>query len=226
MKKIIGLLLVIVLLTISQNKLSYACGEDEKPTLTFEDVFNYISANIVDKSMNFLGENESWEASLVLDETVMETGETKYSVNLTIIPKKGSITWTRFDLISNKGTYSKNEWQIFRNPIQITSKDVLPATDEEIVVVASQRGFEDKDVLFLSNKNDTDMISSEQAIRIFIDKFFETFNLYPSLGYSYEISVYNGDWAISYDDNDGIGGKALLLIDGITGEAYEIKEDE
>lgn len=71
-----------------------------------------------------------------------------------------------------------------------------------------------------------DMISKEQAIRIFTEKFYETFNMYPPESYTYEISIYNGDWLITYDDNDGIGGLAVLLIDGVTGEAGEVKVEE
>ncbi|NLL72906.1 MAG: hypothetical protein GX237_05205 [Clostridiales bacterium] len=226
MKKLTGLLLIILLIGIAQNKLVQAYEDFEELELTFEDAFDYITMNIVDKTMNFQGENESWEASLVLDETAKETGESEYLVNLTLTPKKSAITWTRFDLISDKGTYSKNEWQIFRNPIKITTESVVPAIDEKVVIVASQRQFEDKDILFLSNKNDTNMISAKEAIKIFIEKFYETFGIYPPTSYSYEISVYNGDWLISFDDNDGIGGKCVLLIDGKTGYADDIKMDE
>lgn len=227
MKKITSfLLLLFVLLAISSSSLSYAFEEYEEAEITFEDAFVYISENIIDKSMNFLGENENWEISLELDETIGETGQVEYSAILTITLKQGDITWTRFDLISNNGIFTKNEWQIFRNPIKITTNELLPVIDEEIVIVTSQRNLENKDVLFLVNNIDEDMISSKQASSIFIEKFYETYGVYPPMSYSYEISAYNGYWLISFDDNDGIGGKGILLIDGTTGYADDIKIDE
>lgn len=229
MKKITGLLIIVAVLSMLPSNNSYAyVTYDEFECLepTAEDVFAYISTNIIDKSMDYRGENDNWKASLVLNETVTESGQAEYNVNLTLTPKTSSITWTKFSMISHKGYYAQDEWQIFQDPISITSGYPLPILDEEIVIVASQNNFKNSNILFLRNNDPIDMISSDRAIRIFIDKFYETFGFYPLESYSYEINVYQGDWLMSYDDNDDIGGKAVLLIDGITGEVDEIKIDE
>lgn len=242
MKKVIVLFIIIVVFTIIPYKNSYAsevynetdefslCSEydefedvEPKP----EDVFSYISNNIIDKTMNFQGENELWKAVLVIEETLTERPEGRYNVILTLTPKIGDLCWTKFSLISNKGVFSKDEWQIFLNPVKITSSYPLPVKDEEIVIVVSPKGSKIPSILFLNNVNQpADMISSDQAINVFIKKYYETFGVYPLESFTYEITTYKNDWLITYDDNDGIGGESCLLIDGKTGEAYDIKTEE
>lgn len=209
----------------SELRSVYEEFEDIGPP-TEDEVYSYIANKIIYKNMNYQGENDYWIANMVLEETLTEDRQVKYNIVLTLTPKVSAIDWIKVSLVSYNGIYCKNEWQIFRNPLKFTFSDPIPAINEQVVLVTTQNSTS-PNIMFLSNMNQPEgMISSEQAIRIFIQKYYETFREFPPADFTYEISVYGKYWLITFDDNDGIGGKSCLLIDGVSGEASDIKTDE
>jgi len=223
-KKILLVLVLVIVILISNISVFADTSVTAIDPAKTDNTTKYILKNIYSTSMNFQGESVNWSASLVVENILQQNGEIKPQMKLTIVPKNSAIRWIRYTIITNNGTKVNYTWSIFKNPVVIIEEGPLPKFDDEIIVKIKNENLEE--VIHLKNTIPEGTITATSAVNIMVVKYYETYGTYPAENYTYEIELLDGYWIISYDDNDGIGGKAYVVIDSITGATDGIKVEE
>lgn len=195
---------------------------------TAEESEAYIKRNVFFKRMEFEGGNRNWQVSLVVSRTWDSSYGYKPYIQLTLTPKHLDFARLSYSIISDNAYITDSIMQINKQPIEIKSYRMLPRVGEDIVVCIQSSASTHMDVLLLKQVIPNNIkITPEKAIQIFVNEYHAIFGKFPAQKFSYEMEIYNDrDWIVSFEDNDGIGGWALLLIDGRTGQPGDMKIEE
>jgi hypothetical protein len=234
MKKLIWLPFFIVCLLIGTASQYSTVRAQDAQTLfpPDEDLVKTLLQNTCVTSMIFKGSNQNWNCSMTILEKVENRNDQPDNiaqVNLTLSPK---FTWEsyiarmfKYLIHTSNGCYLGSQWLKNGEYIKLNSDKPIPAsTDKPIAQIV--RGLQ-VDSIELSNLVPQNIISPDQALRATLKVFMATYGCYPTKNYSFFIEFKDPQsWMVSFDDNDGIGGRGYLLVNAYTGAAGEIKEDE
>lgn len=224
MKKVILYISVLVFFVTLQSSICKAQEDDNSVDKKME-IETYVQENISYKSVNFYGENENWEVTLKVVK-VEENNEIIPKVKLNLVPKKSAISWTSYTITTQNGWIKDNVWQIYKNPIEIMKDYPIPGASDDVVIAIKTEQEQYLDIIILKNDLPQDIISSKEAISIFVSEYYNIFGQYPEKTFDYQIEMVEGNWLVTFDDNDGIGGLGCLLVKGNTGGTDGIKIDE
>jgi hypothetical protein len=179
----------------------------------------------------FAGGNKNWDCSYKIVDTVAASSAPTSITNrmkFLLTPLSLCKYYTRcfeYSVQTSRGKFSGEQWFKAGDLIRIEANTPIPAARESLTVHICE--WSNEEVFYLFNVIPLNAISPEQAFRKTFEVYYATHGLYPTAKFSFEIEFYDQTyWLVTFDDNDGIGGQSYLLIDALTGEAGEIKEDE
>jgi hypothetical protein len=226
MKKIITGCFVLMFILMLDTTPCYGAEKKSTQILGYDQVEGYVNETSDQKTLYFEGENSNWEINLLVENIVTESGVIEPRTTLTLIPKFSSVTWTTFAITTKSGWIKDSVWHIYKNAIEVVLDYPIPKASEQVVVSIKPEEGSLIDIILLKEQVSEEMISCDDAMDIFVNEYYSIFKEYPPKEYTYEIEIWEGDWIVSFDDNDGIGGKTYLLIGGTTGETDGMKMDE
>lgn len=236
----------------NQNDINLPKEQNNSLKASFQDSNKNTSTEQGDKNMNpnkivneilqrtyatemcFKGESQNWTANFIVEKKVMPVENKDNNIKISVFPKKrkgndttpiGKVQY----LIETSNEKISGEKELFGNMyINIDKNTNAPLKNEKIKISITWQG--KKEIIELSNIIPDDVISPEQAFRNAIKLFYETFKHYPPINYSFFIAYDmqgRNYWQVSFDDNDGIGGKSYICVDAITGKVGDnIVSDE
>ncbi|MEN8905059.1 MAG: hypothetical protein ABF289_03775 [Clostridiales bacterium] len=231
MKKIIILTILIFTIIILSNVITGAIVTKLEPSNNNTDEKLYVQKVLKETyatEMIFKGESNDWQAKYVVDKKVLSDEENTGIAKLYLIPKinyaeKMDQIW--YHVKTTQGYTSATTELLENNNIELTENSPIPLSDESIVITIVYGNKTEK--IVLNNTFPENIISADTAFKSTLDKYIEIYNQYPELSHTFYIELYdNNNWIISYDDNDNIGGKAYIEVDGITGESSDMKIEE
>lgn len=234
MKKLIWLPFFIIMLLIgTTSQYSTVRAHDaQAPPPPDEELVKALLRNTYVTSMIFRGSNQNWTCSMTILEKAEKPDDKQdkiAQVNLTMSPK---FTWEsyisrmyKYLVHTSNGCYLGFQWLKNGEYIKLNSDKPIPASSDKPIAQII-RGLQ-VDSIELSNLVPKNIISPDQALRATLKIFMSTYGCYPTKNYSFFIEFRDSQfWLVSFDDNDGIGGRGYLLVDAYSGAAGEIKEDE
>lgn len=229
MKKVFVFCLSILLLTSMGGTMGFAqttSGGHEFQSA--QEATSYIYQNVLFKSMRLEGENHNWHVSLEVSRRFNQNAEYQPYIDVTMTPKNSDIERVTYSIITSQGYLSDTVWQLFTNPIKITSYAFKPQIDESIFVCIKSAASSNMDVLALKSVMPQNLkVSPEQAIGVFVEEYYNIFGKYPQDNFTYELELYNiTDWLVAFEDNDNIGGWSVLFVDGSSGNTGGMKMEE
>jgi hypothetical protein len=179
----------------------------------------------------FTGGNENWDCTLKVVDTVAanstkpgNTGRMQFVLTPLVLSKYYT-RYFEYSVWTSRGNFSGAQWFKAGDSIQIEANTPIPSACESIMVKICDWCKEE--VFYLTNVISSNAISPEQALRKAFEVYYATYGAYPTAKFTFAIDfIDKTDWLITFDDNDGIGGQGHLLINAITGETCDIKEDE
>lgn len=204
-----------------------AVNAEENPD---EALINGLLQKITVPTLVFEGNNPNWTCTYQIMEPVLKTKETEVKVRsiFTLMAKSVASVNQKFGYFAqtSKGWIAGEQYLQPDQSIIVESNATVPNAYENIYVeIGSMNGTKEK--LILTNPIPINAITREQAFRTFFKVFYNSYKAYPTANFSYQLAFQDRRyWLITFDDNDGIGGKSRLLIDALTGQPSEMKEDE
>ncbi|HEY8464304.1 MAG TPA: hypothetical protein VIM29_09840 [Bacillota bacterium] len=205
-------------------------GENSTPD---EGVIQTLLQKTLVTKMIFEGGNENWSCTYKVVDTIIKSGVVVEPVpnKFVLIPKlleNAYYDYTRkfsFFVSYSKAQFSGEHWLKTGEEFIVESNAPAPDPRESIQVKVVEWGKEEQFILV--NIIPANAITPETALRKALEVYYRTYGIYPTADFTFTIEYYDQQyWLVSYDDNDGIGGKGVLLVDAFTGEPGEIKEDE
>jgi hypothetical protein len=234
MKKFIWLLFLTVTLLIGAASIHSIVMAQDMPMTPPPDaaLVKTLLQNTQVTTMTFKGSNQNWDCSL----TVLEKLETVDNelvnwpkVKIILYPK---FTWETYIIrmyeyliTTSNGSAYGYEWLKSGKYITLNTDGPIPESAETITVQIT-RG-KKTDSIEMRNKIPLNIISPEKAFRVTLGVFRATYGSYPTEKFSFYIEFRDSQyWVVSFDNNEGIGGRGYLLVNAYTGDAGDIKEDE
>jgi hypothetical protein len=234
MKKLILLLTLTVILFMgaTPDHSTVTAQETQIPPPPDEAMINSFLQNTYATSMIFKGSNQNWDCSLtVLNKLEAKNDELEKSPQVIVMlcPK---FTWesyiTRlyeYMIHTSNGCYHDYQWIKSGEYIYLNTDNPVPTSAEKITAQIIRGSAED--IIEMNNRIPLDVISPKDALRILLEVYRDTYGSYPTDSFSFYVEFREPQyWIVSFDDNDGIGGRGYLLINAYTGDAGDIREDE
>jgi hypothetical protein len=230
---IIGIMLS---LTLGLNGFCDVKAETTAATGPDEAVIAALLPKTYATTMLFKGSNDDWDCSYRVMDTVAAssaaesaTRRMKFVLTPLLLDSK-YYTYTRFfkyAIQTCRGKLSGELCLKTGQDLRLEGNTPFALASEQITVRVQEYFNNNEGSLALTNVIPAEAITPEQALRIAFEVYYATYGVYPTADFTFEIEFYGPkDWLVIFDDNDGIGGKGYLLIDALTGEPREIKEDE
>jgi hypothetical protein len=178
----------------------------------------------------FVGGSDDWDCCYKVVDTVAASGGASATQRMKFILTplfSGSYSrYIKYSVKTSRGEFSHEQWIQDGQIIEIEANTLIPASGEIISLEITEP---DETTSFeLTNVIPAAAVAPEQALRKAFEVYRVTYGVYPTARFSFAIDflVDLNSWLVTFDDNDGLGGQGILLIDAITGEAGSIKEDE
>jgi hypothetical protein len=227
------LLTISVLLSLVLGLNRFVAGAAQTTGATGPD--EAVVASLLQKTYTttklFTGGNKNWDCSYKVVDTVAASSAPASTTNrmkFVLTPLKLCKYYTRcfeYSVHTSRGKFSGEQWFKADDLIRIEANTPIPAARESLTVQICE--WSNEEVFYLFNVIPSNAISPERALRQTFEVYHATYGIYPTAKFTFEIEFYDQTyWLVTFDDNDGIGGQSYLLIDALTGEAGEIKEDE
>jgi hypothetical protein len=233
MKKIWLLFLIVILLIgVTPDHSTVRAQDTQAPPPPDEALVKNVLQNTYATSMIFKGSNQNWDCTLtVLTKLETETNEPENPTRIItmLYPK---FTWesyiTRlyeYQITTSNGYYHDYQWLKSGEYIYLNTDNPVPQSTEKITAQIIRGAT--TDLIAMNNRIPLNIISPERALRVMLEVFRTTYGTYPTDSFSFYIEFREPQyWIVSFDDNDGIGGRGYLLVNAYTGDAAEIREDE
>lgn len=205
-------------------------AETNPQTEPEETLITGLLQKIMVSTLVFEGNNPNWTCTYQIIEPILKTEETAKKVRaiFTLTPKFTASVTQKFGYFAqtSKGWIAGEQSLQPGQALIVESNATAPNAYENIYVeVSGVNGSKEK--LILTNPIPINAITREQAFRTFFKVFNNSYKAYPTTNFSYELTFQERRyWLITFDDNDGLGGKGYLLIDALTGQPGEMKEEE
>lgn len=174
--------------------------------------------------MLFKGDSNAWNVNFIVDKIIsIEDASEKAEVILTTKKNYSGLAWLHIK--TTQGTFSKNV-DVKDGKVVLADNNLpIPIANEAIKITIVYG--DNMDSILLANKYPEGIISPDSALVSALVEYKEVYKSYPTSEYTFELDIINdNDWLVSYDDNDGIGGKEYIIIDGTTGISGDIKVEE
>jgi hypothetical protein len=225
--------LIAILLIGALPQYSTVMAQDtQNPPPPDEALVKTLLQNTYATSMIFKGSNQNWDCSLTVLEKIEKANdepENSPQVHVILYPK---FTWEtyitrmyKYLIHSSNGCSMAYQWLKTGEYINQNADRPIPSVLDKVTAQII-RGLK-TDLIEMSNKVPVDIISPEEALRVALGVYRATYGSYPTEKFSFYLEFRDSQyWLVSFDDNDGIGGRGYLLVNAYTGDADEIKEDE
>jgi hypothetical protein len=231
-----------------QNDINLPNEQNNSLQVSFQDNNKNTSTEQGDKNMNlneilqrtyatemcFKGESQNWTANFIVEKKVMSIENKDTNIKISVFPKKNKdndttpIGKVQYLIETSNGKISGEKDLLENMSINIDKNTDCPLKNEKIKINIIWQG--KKEIIELSNIIPDNVISPEQAFRNALNLFYKTFKHSPPINYSFFIAYDmqgRNYWQVSFDDNDGIGGKSYIYVDAITGKVGDnIVNDE
>jgi hypothetical protein len=184
--------------------------------------------------MLFEGDSMNWTGSYAVEEIIDESGNVDTSIKVVLDPKKDKITrWINYEITTSNGVIKGSEWLIFSESLVYEADEPLPNKDDKIEVKIKQGDL--TEIFYLECTSYEELtptgaeditVTAQRAVELLMEVYFNIYGVEMPSTYTVYVEYLDGEWVVSYDDNDGIGGKAYLTIDAKTAETSDIKVEE